>query len=282
MIKSILLAADGSNASWGAWRYAVDLAQAYQALLRVVTVVDARVPDPESMVPVGSLQVSRSSATATMEDGKQTESSHQILLDEIKLRTQGALVRVETMLEMGVPADVILALEPITDLIALGHRRERSLLDPTFVMGSVADQIVRTSCKPVLVASGNYVPLRRILAAYDASDPSKRALHWAASLGENMRVPVEVVHVTGDSVNGHKRLGEAGEYLEQYAAYGPCVKRHLLHGDAASQILLLAQQREAGLIVMGAHGHHGLREALLGSVTESVLQHLDRAVLMTR
>ena len=36
------------------------------------------------------------------------------------------------------------------------------------------------------------------------------------------------------------------------------------------------------LVAMGAHGHSRIREALLGSVTEAMLQKMDRPLLMTR
>ena len=53
-------------------------------------------------------------------------------------------------------------------------------------------------------------------------------------------------------------------------------------GNVAQQILQVAQEVGAGLIVMGAHGHSRIREAFLGSVTEDMLQKMDRPLLMTR
>jgi nucleotide-binding universal stress UspA family protein len=47
----------------------------------------------------------------------------------------------------------------------------------------------------------------------------------------------------------------------------------------ARAIVSAAKQLRADLIIMGTHGRHGLRRALLGSVTESALRETDCPVL---
>jgi nucleotide-binding universal stress UspA family protein len=50
----------------------------------------------------------------------------------------------------------------------------------------------------------------------------------------------------------------------------------------AQQILLMAEEIGARLIVMGSRGRGGLREALMGSVSDSVVRRAHCPVLVAR
>jgi nucleotide-binding universal stress UspA family protein len=43
-------------------------------------------------------------------------------------------------------------------------------------------------------------------------------------------------------------------------------------GHTADELLRMAAELEAGLIVVGSHGHGGLHHLLVGSVTETLLR----------
>ena len=60
------------------------------------------------------------------------------------------------------------------------------------------------------------------------------------------------------------------------------VEHRLEEGDAAKRILEVAQEIQAGLIVMGTHGRTGLGRLLLGSVAEHVLRKATCPVLTVR
>lgn len=53
-------------------------------------------------------------------------------------------------------------------------------------------------------------------------------------------------------------------------------------GHPAEEIRLAAAEHGAELIVLGSHGHRGLRRLILGSVSGSVLQYADCSVLIVR
>lgn len=57
------------------------------------------------------------------------------------------------------------------------------------------------------------------------------------------------------------------------------VKYRLVQGEAADEILRLAQELDCDLIVMGTHGRKGLPRLLLGSVAEKVLREATCPVL---
>jgi universal stress protein A len=53
-------------------------------------------------------------------------------------------------------------------------------------------------------------------------------------------------------------------------------------GDPADAIVRVAQEGKMDFIVMGSHGHTGLRNLLLGSVAEKVLRHAPCPVCIVR
>ena len=56
----------------------------------------------------------------------------------------------------------------------------------------------------------------------------------------------------------------------------------LCHGSPSQEILRVAEEEHAGLIVMGTHGRSGIDHALMGSVTEKVIRRAPCPVLVMR
>jgi nucleotide-binding universal stress UspA family protein len=57
---------------------------------------------------------------------------------------------------------------------------------------------------------------------------------------------------------------------------------HLGEGGVAQEIVGLAEEIGAGLIVMGSRGREGIRRALMGSVSDSVVRHAHCPVMVVR
>jgi nucleotide-binding universal stress UspA family protein len=80
---------------------------------------------------------------------------------------------------------------------------------------------------------------------------------------------------------------EAKEVLEQQVkkvqeSGGTVNESHLREGRAGEEIVELAEQIGAGLIVMGTRGHGRLRRALMGSVSDAVVRHAHCPVTLVR
>jgi nucleotide-binding universal stress UspA family protein len=56
-------------------------------------------------------------------------------------------------------------------------------------------------------------------------------------------------------------------------------EHRLVRGEPAKEILRLAKDENAGLIVMGTHGRTGMLRALMGSVAEQVVRNATCPVL---
>ena len=66
------------------------------------------------------------------------------------------------------------------------------------------------------------------------------------------------------------------------SAGGTVAEAHLRVGAAAAEIVALAENIGAGLIVIGSRGLGGIRRALMGSVSDSVVRHAHCPVLVVR
>ena len=138
--------------------------------------------------------------------------------------------------------------------------------------------------------------MKRIVIAYDGSDGGREALEQGLQLARRARAAATVVYVrhaplpiVGDPFyeralskelhRGRDVLTEARLYA---AAYAIVPETELLEGDPAEQILELARARGADLIVVGSRGRGAIAEALLGSVSQTIVHAADRPVLVAR
>jgi nucleotide-binding universal stress UspA family protein len=148
----------------------------------------------------------------------------------------------------------------------------------------------------------------KLLLATDGSREAELAARTAVDLAQKTSSELHVVHVFGIVPVGAPVYLEApdlqGEALEEDAeeriseqqarevlevevekvrsAGGTVVEAHLIEGRIAPEIVALAEQIGAGLIVMGSRGRGGIRRALMGSVSDAVVRHAHCPVLVVR
>jgi nucleotide-binding universal stress UspA family protein len=142
-------------------------------------------------------------------------------------------------------------------------------------------------------------PIRSILAAVDFSECSDHALQAAADLAKQTGAELHVVHaldlpipifnpyavsipdtlLTQAREEASRRLREA---VERAGQAGVAAKSHLTEVPAAPAIARLAEELGADLVVMGTHGHTGLKHVLLGSVAERTLRLAPCSVLIVK
>jgi nucleotide-binding universal stress UspA family protein len=85
--------------------------------------------------------------------------------------------------------------------------------------------------------------------------------------------PVNLRGVAADVLaRNERRFSEAGFTVE----------KHVREGDPADTIIEVAGEVDAGMIVVGARGHTGLRRFMLGSVSAKLAHHAPRSLLIVR
>jgi nucleotide-binding universal stress UspA family protein len=60
------------------------------------------------------------------------------------------------------------------------------------------------------------------------------------------------------------------------------VEEVVAHGDAASEIVRVARERDIDLIVISSHGRTGFGRMIFGSTAESVVRHAHCPVLVVK
>jgi nucleotide-binding universal stress UspA family protein len=76
-----------------------------------------------------------------------------------------------------------------------------------------------------------------------------------------------------------KKLEEAVELLQ---ARGVAATTHVACGKPSEQILRVADEVHADLIVLGAHAHSAVRRRLLGATADKIADHAECSVLVVR
>lgn len=192
-------------------------------------------------------------------------------------RTEG--LAVETHLRRWFPSETILdaARERGAALIVVGSHgggwRERLLV------GSVSLEVVHRAELPVLVARGERQARspERVLVGVDGSPHSVRALEAARRWFPGARILAVGVHDGKDGPD-EKRL----EAAIGTADLNPNdVDGRILEGHAASVLLEVASEGDVDVLVVGRRGLGGLKQLVLGSVSERLLQLAPCPVMVT-
>lgn len=143
----------------------------------------------------------------------------------------------------------------------------------------------------------------RILLATDGSEDAELANETAVDLANSTNSELHLVTVVRNpypasmaeaslSANYEQLVGsmqqEAQETLDDQVkkieeAGGKVEQTHIRVGESRDQeIVSLSEEKGIGLIVMGSRGLGGMRRALLGSVSDSVVRNAHCPVMVVR
>jgi len=189
------------------------------------------------------------------------------------------------------------------DLVVLGARGLGTVAG--FLLGSVSMGVARHARCSVLVVKGAADVIRGVLIAIDGSAYAAAAAAFLARLPFDPAVGVQLVGVvqpphypatTPRLVSGMVRealvqiVKERSAALEQalakaaapFAGVVKNVDRRVLIGHPVDALTGAAAAPDVGLVVVGARGLGALERLVLGSVSEGVLRHVDRPVLIVK
>ncbi len=138
----------------------------------------------------------------------------------------------------------------------------------------------------------------RIVCPTDFSPTAERAIELATQMAKAFDAELVLLHVVPVLNYPTRGLAIAGAFPQleqelhtrakerlaqvQAGIQGQTVRHELRDGDPYEQILACARDAKADLIVIGTHGHTGLKHALLGSTAERVVRLAECPVLTVR
>jgi len=221
-------------------------------------------------------------------------------------------VDVDVVVHAGHPVTEILecAVSTSADLIVMGTHGSGGF--EHLVLGSVTEKVLRKAGCPVFtvpprVRATSALPFRRLLCAVDFSPSSDRALEFACSLAQQSKASVTLLHVLEwpwheppapafDEIP-HEQAVQLIEFrrqseertIDRLDALVPDAVRDMCpvvtrfaHGKPYVEILRIAAEEGADVVVLGVQGRNPLDLTLLGSTTNQVVRRASCPVLTVR
>jgi nucleotide-binding universal stress UspA family protein len=136
----------------------------------------------------------------------------------------------------------------------------------------------------------------RILVAYDGSETGQRALDWSARLAKDeagsslsviaVAAALEATAPIADAIDPRssreKHHAQLAHAVERLAAAGVEAATILKAGNPAQEIINAGDEGDYDVIVIGGTGAGGAIRFLMGSVSDRVVRHASRPVLVVR
>lgn len=146
------------------------------------------------------------------------------------------------------------------------------------------------------------LPFRKILCPTDFSDPSFEAMEVANELAMHFSAELHILHVVAPiPVDVNDTMMQVPPYVLQHQqrlekssseklreeitgriSEKIAVHSHVVVGNAADQIVKLADDESVDLIVISTRGQTGLKRLVFGSVAEKVVRLASQPVLTIR
>ena len=280
-IERILCPIDFSEFSVVAYDYAQSLALHYQATVYLQHVVDIILPPWPYYPPAGYLDA---------DFRKICIDAREQLQEFAKSHTKNG-VQPECVVQEGEVTDSVLAFAEaqMADIIVMGTHGRRGF--DRLALGSATEKVLRKARCPVLVvrkpgpeamaAEGaqNSVELRRVIFCADFSDLSQRALEYALSAAAEFNAELTLLHVLENlpnSANIEEEIATAkkqlGNLIPPKGVKAGKIKTLVRIGKAYEQIIELALEAQADLVIMAVRGRNAMNLAVFGSTTYRVIQ----------
>jgi nucleotide-binding universal stress UspA family protein len=290
MYDTVLVPTDGSDHAARAAAHGLALAEAFDATVHVINVVDLQA----TAGPFSAGGVDRPFVDRLEADGEAAIEEIEAAAGEWETNA------ISTAVVRGRPAGAILdyAADHDADLLTMGTHGRTGL--NRYIAGSVTERVVRLAEIPVLTAratershvAGGY---DEMLLPTDGSDYAAAAVEHGLAIAAQFDARVHAVTVvdSGDAVRGLQppmpsglleALESAGEKATERVATdardaGVDVVTDVREGSPAEELLAYAEDNGVGLIAMGTAGRTGVDRHLLGSTTERTIRQAEMPVL---
>lgn len=285
MSETVIVGYSGSDASAEAVRWAATEAEVRGAALRVVTCEEIPVMSGEAALGWNS--------GAAFEAIREAATTTSALMNE-KILADHPLLAVTSEVCTGPASSALLTNVATTDLIVVGSSAHHGAA--AFWLGTTPRHLVHDSPCPVAVIRGAATrgAPDRVVVGVDGSATSDAALLWAADEADRHGVNLHVVHGWSYAYAPvDARATQARDLTEVDAdctltrsielareRCGATVTGELTETSPVSA--LLEAVHDGDLLVLGSHGHGGLRSRLLGSTVNSVLDAAAVPVVVVR
>jgi nucleotide-binding universal stress UspA family protein len=284
-MKKLVAFVDGSGYSKSVCDHTAWLATKVDASVALIHVLGRRI---ESEAPVDlSGSIGLGARTALLGDlaeldGQMAKLTHQrgraILEDAKDILLAAGVTEVTTMLRNQGIVEAVQDFENDADLIVIGKRGEGSEVDKMH-LGSNFERVVRSSHRPMLVASAAFKPIQRLLLAFDGGTSAMKAINYLAASTEFIGLNCHLLCVAEPSEENQQQLAEAAGLLRNT---GHNVETSVRPGQAEAVICEEIRANNVDLLLMGAYGHSRIRNLIIGSTTTQMIRSCKIPVMLFR
>ena len=185
---------------------------------------------------------------------------------------------VAATLRHGQLLETLFEFESEADLIVIGKRGEASNFDMEH-LGSNLERVVRSSKKPVLVASRAFKPVHKVLIAFDGGKSAMKAVEHIAVSEVFKGLEILLLQVGSESRATRKQLDGSVAVLQEN---GIAAESRLVPGQADTIITRTVEDDGYDMLVMGAYGHSRIRSLIIGSTTTQMIGACKIPVMLFR
>lgn len=275
MLRRILLALDDTEGAIAARDYAVALARHSGAALTAAVILDrADLGHAHEAVPPGAAAFKERRDAALL---RQAQEAGALAVAGLREAAKEIPFTVEEFAEAPTPA--LLAAAGAHDLLIVGRDATLGREDAHEGLAPAIETLLHDRTRPLLVVPPGAVfdPAAPALVAYDGSAGAMRAVQLFALLGLGRGAAARVLSVADDAPKAEHLAQMAAGYLQHHdvaAQALPVVGTHPVEA-----LLAEATAMPAGMLVMGAFEHTGLRALFSGSATLHLLRRSPCAIL---
>lgn len=273
MIKRIVVALDPDQDTPVATRYAIRLAQRFDASVTGLAVVD--IENIQTAIGVGGHGAILSGSTIWAEMTEETRMEAERLLESFDKAVKKAGVRHRDVKKEGASADLIIEEMKYHDLLITGRDSRFFYSEPERDTKTLA-KVVKEGVSPTLVVTDEYRDVEKILIAFDGSASAARSLKgFVYLLPYGKDVEIELVNIAeGESSEQMEQsamiLKQAEKYLKEHN-FSYITKIILEKGKPGARILERQELKKPDLVILGAHSVSAIRRAAFGSTTHEII-----------
>lgn len=206
------------------------------------------------------------------------KQGHAILDDAAALLAGDGVTPVEQKLRHGDLIETLTALMPEVRALVIGKRGEGSA-GAFDHLGSNLERIIRSATVPVFVAAREFLPIEKVLIAYDGSASADRAVERVAQSPVFEGLTAVLVYAGADTPAVRSQMNAAQSRL---AAGGLQASTAIEPGEPETALERKIAAEGFDLLVMGAYGLSRLRNLIIGSTTTAMIRGCKVPVLLYR
>lgn len=153
--------------------------------------------------------------------------------------------------------------------------------------------------------------MKKILVAVDGSQSAQKAARKAAEIAESLKAEVTLIHVYTETAQiPVNQFNEVASYLsaetlenvmqqqedtikekrqrildqdaEFFEEKGINPEKILVHGDPADEVCDYAEENDFDLIIVADKGHGKVERFLLGSISDKIVRHSKKTVMVVK